>query len=65
MTFRSLNFLRRHNQCRVVGEVLYIVLVCVRGVGCGVEVLKEGFEVRVEIELGFGHVVAHFGRLWW
>jgi hypothetical protein len=39
------------------------VLVCVRCVRRGVEILEEGFEVWVEIELGFGHVVCHFGNL--
>jgi hypothetical protein len=37
------------------------------GVGCvgsGVEVLEEGFEVWVEVELGFGSVVAHCTGIW-
>jgi len=54
------NPLACHNQRRIVGEVICIMLVGVWGVGRGVEVLEEGFEIWVEVQLGgFGVVLAH------
>ena len=41
------------------------MVVCVRCVRGSVEVFEEGLEVWVEVELGFGFVVAHVERMFW
>lgn len=56
----SLDFLTRHDQRRIICEVLCIMLVGIWGIGRGVEVLEEGFEVWIEVQFrGFEVVLAH------
>jgi hypothetical protein len=60
----SLYLLTRHDQRRIVSEVLCIMLMCIGRVGSSVEVLEESFEIWVEVKFGgFEVVVSHFGKL--
>lgn len=59
-TVGAFDFFRRHDECRIFGEVFHVMLVCIWCVGRGVEVFEERFKVGVEIEFGkLRFVVAH------